>query len=66
MQKWEYLVVVTFGNVRYNPEVQSINGAKPQKEIHLNEYLQELGELGWELTTSRTDTYFFKRPKNSN
>ncbi len=66
MQKWEYLFVVTNGNLRYNPEVQSVNGESPKQEIHLNEFLQKVGNEGWELTATRTDAYIFKRPKDSN
>lgn len=66
MQKWEYLIVIADGPIRFNPRVFSVNGEKPNTEIHFNEYLQEIGEVGWELTGTRPDVYIFKRPKKSN
>ena len=55
------------GNPRYNPQVDSVNGQEPEKDIYLDDYLQQLGDDGWEMTGIRLDVYYFKRPKgNSN
>ena len=67
MQKWEYLVVVCGGgNPRFNPQVERVDGQEPEQDTYLDDYLQQLGDNGWELTGIRLDVYYFKRPKNSN
>jgi hypothetical protein len=63
MQKWEYLVVETY--VDRNRVVKAINGVlePPKDRINFYEYLQTLGDQGWELVGGNDILCYFKRPK---
>lgn len=58
VQKWEYLVEQDTGMGKVK-----INGVKYESRI---EYLNEMGNNGWELVqgpTHNISCYYFKRPK---
>lgn len=69
MVKWEYLVILasnTGGSEnRLAPQVENGRLIKDwQKGPNIYEYINELGEAGWELVTTETPTrYVFKRQK---
>jgi hypothetical protein len=70
--KWEYLSVTLSptgrqaeGQAQFLP--RWINGQELenwQQSSHYIEFMNQLGELGWELTASSGNTLFFKRPKS--
>lgn len=61
MQKWEYLLVVAMdGRPRY------IHGQELrdwQRGPNILDYLNQLGDQGWELVNFDSGAYMFKRPK---
>ena len=79
MQKWEYLKFYVKYNRSSDEDFQLTgkvwgysNGAKILDDTTTSElfdYLNKLGEAGWELmnalfdTESRAEAYYFKRPK---
>jgi hypothetical protein len=72
MKKWEYLYVGAVPVSYRNKEVKFVvNGETMKSSRRLGEYLQELGEQGWEMVTVFQDPdpayplsyFFFKRPK---
>ena len=70
MQKWEYLRVNT-RNRRNARFVTKVNNQSARKQtgffVHLtdfDEYINQLGEEGWELVTAvGSKEFIFKRPK---
>ena len=63
MQKWEYMDVYISGNHRFDPMVRTVNGKQLKENVTLRDYLQKLGEDGWELVSIREEVYYLKRPK---
>lgn len=57
MWKWEYLVIVISGNVRFDPKIYTVNNEEMKKEISFHGYLRELGEQGWELVATKAEVY---------
>lgn len=61
MQKWEYLEVES----AYN-RVLAINGKEVkdwQEGTRMIDYLNQVGDEGWELIAIDENRYLFKRPK---
>ncbi|MGB3716481.1 MAG: hypothetical protein WA996_18840 [Candidatus Promineifilaceae bacterium] len=73
MQKWQYYVPSILSNDQKIGEVWTlvitkVNGKELEKPLSLEQYLNILGEKGWELVTTKQETltarnYIFKRPK---
>ena len=61
MQKWEYLEVRRI----ITQYVSTINGGDVEKQnIQFYDYINKLGQEGWELVTAADRTFlFFERPK---
>ena len=58
-QKWEYYFISCMG-----AKVDVVNGKDmPKPWPNTVEYINKLGEEGWELVSVYGNTYAFKRPK---
>jgi len=65
MQKWEYLVLISYGDLsKEDARLHILNGKSFGKDHELfYPYIKELGEQGWELVSVHDNEYYFKRPK---
>lgn len=65
MTKWEYQVIrINRGTMDKKTLVNLVNGQEPESYPNALEFIQKLGEDGWELAALPSNVeYIFKRPK---